>query len=375
MSRFFKSVIAFALVLSCMTSVMPCRASAPELSAAAYVLLDADSGRVLLARGETQEKPIASTTKIMTALVALERSRLTDVVTVKREHLKEGSSMYLAGGEQLTMEALLYGLMLPSGNDAAECIADRCGPGREAFVRYMNEKAAAFGMTHTSFANPSGLDEDGHYSCALDMARLMAHAMREPAFVQIVSAQSASVGERMMSNHNKLLGAFDGCIGGKTGYTKAAGRTLVTCAERNGLRLIVVTLHDGGDWEDHKALYEYGFSAFHAERAVERGEACALTAVRGGAFTAVRALAADSFFYPLADGESLTLRIEADEAVTAPVRAGQRIGRAVVLMDGAEVGSVDLLASNSVAAAEAAQTRTRVQTLAEHLLGVFSPKR
>lgn len=373
MSRLFRSVLATVLGLLCLSSFIPCQASAPELSASAYVLMDADSGRVLLAHEETQEKPIASTTKIMTALVALERSRLTDIVTVKREHLKEGSSMYLAEGEQLTMEALLYGLMLPSGNDAAECIADHCGPGREAFVRRMNEKAAALGMTHTAFANPSGLDESGHYSCALDMARLMAHAMREPAFAQIVSAQSASAGARAMGNHNKLLDAFDGCIGGKTGYTKAAGRTLVTCAERNGLRLIAVTLHDGSDWEDHKSLYEYGFSAFHAEKALERGKTYALTAVRGGVSSCVRVCAEEPFSYPLADGEALTLRIEADETAAAPVRAGQRLGRAVVVMDGAEVGSVSLIAANDVAAAETAKTRT--QTLAERLRRLFSAER
>lgn len=364
MPRFVRRVTIWILVASCLSSMIPCQAATPVLSASAYVLMDADSGRVLLAQNETAEKPIASTTKIMTALVALERSRLTDTVTVKRGHLKEGSSMHLVEGEQLTMEALLYGLMLPSGNDAAECIADWCGKGRERFVERMNEKASELGMTHSSFANPSGLDAEGHYSCALDMARLMAYAMQDPTFAQIVSARSAMVGTRSMGNHNKLLGAFEGCIGGKTGYTNAAGRTLVTCAERDGLRLVAVTLHDGGDWDDHEALYAYGFSTYRGERLVERGGEYALAAVRGGAVTYVRLCAAESLYYPLAEDEAPTLRVEAPGVVSAPVKAGQKCGRIVVSLNGAEIGSVDLLAADGVAAVEAEHA---TRTLAERL--------
>ena len=350
MFRAARRIIAlmFALIL---TSTIPCHAAVPSVSASAYVLMDADSGRVLLASSETEERPIASTTKIMTALVALRSSRLTDAVTVKREHLKEGSSMYLAEGETLTMEALLYGLMLPSGNDAAECIADSCG-GRERFVRRMNETAAELGMTHTSFANTSGLDEGGQYSCALELARLMAQAMRDPAFARIVSTHTARLQTRVMANHNKLLGAVDGCIGGKTGYTGAAGRTLVTCAERGGLRLIAVTLHDGNDWQDHAALYDCGFASYRREVALRRGEVCAFSAVRGGEATYVPLLAAEGFAYPLKEGETLTLRCELSSVPHAPVREGQTLGEAVVLLDGAEVGRVALLAANGVRAAQ-----------------------
>ncbi len=369
MPRFLRRIISWVLLAQFLLGVTPCRAAAPDVAAYSYVLMDADSGRVLLARGETTELPIASTTKIMTALVALRESRLTDKVAVKREHLKEGSSMYLAEGETLTMEALLYGLMLPSGNDAAECIADWCGKGREAFVRKMNVEAAELGMSHTAFANPSGLDEEGHYSCALDMARLMARAMRDPTFVQIVSAHTATVGTRTMGNHNKLLGAFAGCIGGKTGFTNGAGRTLVTCAERDGLRLVVVTLHDGSDWNDHKALYEYGFSVYRAERAVVRGKEYALAAVRGGEATCVRLCAAEDFRYPVAEKESLTLRVEAESAVPAPVKAGQKLGRAVILLNGAETGCVDLVALQDVAALEEVSARTLSSRLRALWLG------
>ena len=262
MPRFARCVFAVFLAVSCLSSSLTCQAAAPETAAAAFILMEAGSGRVLASRNETQERSIASTTKIMTCLVALEHSELTEKVTVKREHLREGSSMYLLEGETLTMEELLYGLMLPSGNDAAECIAAHCGgsSGSAQFVRWMNEKAKALGMEHTSFANPSGLDEMGHSSCALDMARLAAYAMQNPTFARIVSTRTASVGTRTMTNHNKLLASYSGCVGLKTGYTRAAGRTLVSCVRRNGRTLVAVTLQDGNDWADHAALYDWGFA-------------------------------------------------------------------------------------------------------------------
>ncbi|MBE6908363.1 MAG: D-alanyl-D-alanine carboxypeptidase [Ruminococcaceae bacterium] len=371
MPRFVQKILVFCLALTLLAGAHPCRAASFSCGATAYVLMDADSGRVLLAHNETEERAIASTTKIMTAVVALEHSRLTDKATVKREHLREGSSMYLVEGETLTMEALLYGLMLPSGNDAAECIADSCGGGTENFVRWMNEKAAALGMTHTSYANPSGLDAEGHYSCALDMARLMAYAMRQPMFALLVSSRTATAGERVMANHNKLLGTVEGCIGGKTGYTGNAGKTLVTCAERNGLRLIAVTLNDSNDKQDHAAMYEAGFSAYRSVCAAERGKSCALCAVRGGEASCLRLTAEESFFYPVAEGEALTLRVEAPDAVTAPIAAGERLGRADILLDGTAVGSVALVAEEDVRAA-AATVRTEQPSW---LRGLFGGKR
>lgn len=345
-----RRILSFSLSIICLTSGITCRADSPAVSAQAYILMDAESGRVLLAHNETQEKSIASTTKIMTALVALEHSEPSDQVTVKREYLREGSSMYLAEGEVVTMEELLYGLLLPSGNDAAECIAGACG-GRDAFVAQMNEKAAQLGMTHTSFANPSGLDEDGHYSCALDMAHLAACAMKNPTFARIAATKTATAGTRTMGNHNKLLGSFDGCIGLKTGYTGDAGRTLVTCAERDGLRLVAVTLHDSSDWTDHAALYEYGFSVYHSEPAVRRGADCAVTAVRGGVETSARALASESFSYPLAEGETLTTRLALPESVQAPVQKGQKLGELIILLNENEVGRIDLVSDRTVQAA------------------------
>lgn len=330
--------------------------STPQTGAEAFILLDAGSGRVLTGKNTEQELAIASTTKIMTALVALETGDLSDKVTVKQNHLKEGSSMYLRAGEVLTLEELLYGLLLPSGNDAAECIADHCGGGVERFVARMNEKAAALGMTHTSFANPSGLDAQGHYSCALDMARLAAYAMREPTFARIAATRTAAVGERMLGNHNKLLASLEGCTGLKTGYTDNAGRTLVTCCERDGMRLIAVTLNDRSDWADHAALYEYGFAAFARKRAVARGEEYTLAPVRGGTQTGVSLTAGENFFYPVTAGEELLVSARLPEELTAPLAAGQAVGELIVSMDGEVLARVPLVCAEPVAAAEKKQS-------------------
>ena len=221
--------------------------------------MDADTGAVLYEKEADVPMRIASTTKILTALVVLEEASPCDVITVAQEHMVEGSSMYLKVGERVTVQELLYGLMLCSGNDAALALTEVCG-GEEIFVEKMNALARRIGMENSSFRNPNGLDAEGHRSTARDMARLAAYAADDPAFVRLCSTTGASVAGRSMSNHNKLLKRVDGCIGMKTGYTKAAGRTLVSCAEREGRRLVAVTLKAADDWTDHEKLYELGFA-------------------------------------------------------------------------------------------------------------------
>ena len=317
-------------------------------SAAAAILVDADSGRVLYEHNADRKMLIASTTKIMTALVALREGDLSDVVTVSREAAgTEGSSMYLKAGERLTLETLLYGLMLCSGNDAAVAVAEHVSGSVDAFVEKMNETARQLGMTSTSFANPNGLDHEQHYSTARDMAVLACAAMENEALARIVSTKSVTVGGRTMSNHNKLLTRQEGCLGLKTGYTKAAGRTLVTCAERNGQRLVAVTLQDGNDWADHCALFDYGFSAYPIRWGAVLGETAGQAMVSGGAQATVPLVAAEGFSWPLAEGETLETRIDA-ALLTAPVRAGQPGGEAVFLVNGAEVGRVSLLCGADV---------------------------
>lgn len=340
----FKRLTTLLCAVLTLYSIFPCQVQAVSTSAASSVLMDVDSGRVLYARNENSKMLIASTTKIMTALVALENGDLSSTVKVTAEAANtEGSSMYLKAGEKLTLETLLYGLMLCSGNDAAVAVAQGVAGSTDKFVKLMNQKAKELGMSHTSFANPNGLDDDKHYSTALDMAILACAAMNNETFARIVSTRTVTVGGRTLTNHNKLLSYVDGCIGLKTGYTKAAGRTLVSCVRRNGQRLVAVTLQDGNDWADHAALYDFGFSEYPAHQAVTIGETVGTLAVTGGLNTAVPLVAADSFSWPLARGEELVVRFELPESLRAPVAAGASAGQAVFSLNGKEVGRVELV--------------------------------
>ena len=341
---------AFGTALAALLCFVPCPAHAVSTSASAAILMDVDSGRVLYEQNADARMLIASTTKILTALVAIREGNLSDVVTVSREAAyTEGSSMYLKEGEQLTLETLLYGLLLCSGNDAAVAIAEHISGSQAAFAERMNETARAIGMEHSSFANPNGLDAEGHYSTARDMARLACAAVENETLVRMASTRSITIGGRTMTNHNKLLSQIEGCIGLKTGYTMAAGRTLVSCVERNGQRLVAVTLQDGNDWADHAALYDYGFAAYPARLGVSLGETVRRAAVENGMNAAVPLVAADSFAWPLAEGETLEMDVELDGALRAPVRAGDRAGEAVFSVNGTEVGRVALLCGAGVA--------------------------
>lgn len=254
-----KCIVILVCAALLLGGAAPCYAAEVSLSATAAILMDADTGEVLYEKNADRQMLIASTTKLLTALVALEQASLQKEITVTGDHMVEGSSMYLKPGETVTVEELLYGLLLCSGNDAALALAEVCCGSVEDFVAEMNRKARELGMEHSSFANPNGLDDEGHYSTARDMAILAAAAAKEPLLVRLCSTVQVSCAGRTMANHNRLLRELEGCIGMKTGYTKAAGRTLVTCVERDGHTLVAVTLCDGNDWADHKALYQYGF--------------------------------------------------------------------------------------------------------------------
>ena len=344
-----RRVCAFFAAALALFSIFPCQAEAVDTSAAAAILMDADSGRVLYEQNADSRMLIASTTKILTALVAIREGDLSDIVTVKREAvLTEGSSMYLKEGEKLTLETLLYGLMLCSGNDAAVAIADHVGGSQAGFAKLMNETARELGMENSSFANPNGLDAEDHYSTARDMARLACAAVENETLLRIVSTRSVTIGGRTMTNHNKLLQYLDGCLGLKTGYTRAAGRTLVSCAERNGQRLVAVTLQDGNDWADHQALYEYGFAAYPAHRAAVLGKALYRAPVKNGIRATVPLVAAEGFSWPLAEGEHLEMSVELDAPLTAPLTAGRSVGNAIFTLNGREVGRVALLCGESV---------------------------
>lgn len=247
----------------------------PDTSAKQALLMERETGRILYGKQPDEEVLIASVTKIMTAIIALEYGDLSDKVSVsKRAIYTEGSSIYLNHDKEMTLEDLLYGLMLRSGNDAAVAIAEHIGGSVEGFVYLMNEKARFLGMTHSSFMNPHGLDDANHYSSAYDMAILMRYAMEHLEFQKISNSKSYLSENRTYKwyNKNKLLTKlYEYCTGGKTGFTKKAGRTLVTTASKDGIDLIAVTLNASSDWNDHIAMYEWGFTTFRKLQLEEKG--------------------------------------------------------------------------------------------------------
>lgn len=311
------------------------------LSAEKAILLDAATGRVLYEKNADSQSLIASTTKIMTALVVCEQCNVLDRMRIPKEAVGiEGSSMYLQEGEVLTIQELLYGLMLHSGNDAAVALAIYCGGTVEGFAELMNDKARKLGMTESHFENPNGLDAPGHYSTARDLAILAAYAMDNPIFYKTVSAKTVTVGSRYLRNHNKLLWQVEGADGVKTGYTKAAGRILVSSATRNGRRLIAVTINAPDDWNDHSALLEEGFSGFQQQRIVSAGECIGLTEIAGGQSGYVELLAASDFDYALSAEEEPEIVLPGPGFVYAPVTAGADAGFAHICIDGKSVGKI-----------------------------------
>ncbi len=323
--------------------------AALDISAQSAILTDLDSGRVLYEKNSGERRAIASITKIMTALVALEHCDLEELVTVSYEStLTEGSSMYLKPGEILSMEELLYGLMLASGNDAALAVAQHCAGSVGVFVDWMNEKARQLRMNDTQFKNPNGLDEEGHYSTAADMAKLTAAAMNNDTFVRIVSTKTITIGSRSLKNHNKLLWEYDGVLGVKTGYTGKAGRTLVSCASRDGQRLIAVTLSDRNDWVNHTSLFDYGFQTYPKTVLCKAGWEMGEVTVTGGMKETVPVTAAVSLNYPLGKGEMPEIKFNLPLLMKAPVARGAFAGRAVYLLNGAVIGSCPLVFAESV---------------------------
>ncbi|MBQ1678224.1 MAG: D-alanyl-D-alanine carboxypeptidase [Oscillospiraceae bacterium] len=273
MKRTISVLTAILLAVGCL-GLPASGAVSPACSAGRGVLMDADTGALLWSRHPDTPGLIASTTKIMTGWLACEAGELDRAVRVPAEAVGlEGSSLYLKEGEVLTRQELLYGAMLQSGNDAALALAIDTAGSETAFVESMNEKARSLGLQNTHFANPHGLDSEGNYGSARDLALLSAAALRNGDFRRAVSTRSAvAAGDRVLVNHNKLLWHCEGCIGVKTGYTRAAGRLLVSAAQRQGRTLICVTVNDPADWRDHQALLDWGFAQYERRAVSEKGK-------------------------------------------------------------------------------------------------------
>lgn len=303
------------------------------ISSKAYVVMDMDSGRVLEGKNTDKQYLIASTTKILTAITAIEYGNLEDVVTINDSVLESfGSGIYVSIGEKMLLDDLLYGLLLRSGNDAALAIAHHVGGSKESFVFLMNELAKKIGMNDSIFVNPSGLEErdgTGNMSTVVDMAKLMQYAMKNHEFRRITSTKEIIVKSDIKTykwiNKNKLLFLYDYCTGGKTGYTKKANRTLVTTASKDGMNLVVVTFQDGNDFLDHKALYEKYFSNYHSYLAISKDEDYGEN---------VRVI--DDYNIMIRSGEEVTTRIEREGS--NHLLNGSIAGKVYVLVNGKEVG-------------------------------------
>ena len=338
------------------------RAAGPEVSAQSAVVLTADTGAVLFEKDGHTPRPVASTTKIMTALLALEAAQEQGdpLVDITQEMVAvEGSSMGLQAGDSISLTGLAAGMLLASGNDAANAAALYLDGSLESFAARMNQRAAALGMEDTHFVTPSGLDgEDaqglGHLSTAYDMALLARVALEDQAFRQLCSSPSLAVEfaepvKRVTyTNHNKLLTQYQGCVGVKTGFTKEAGRCLVSAAERDGALLIAVTLNAPNDWQDHTALLDYGFSQVEPYQLA--GGDVRLTVPVVGSPVEVMSLRGSNggeVTLPLGQGAQVERVVHAPKFLYAPVEAGEQVGEICWYLEGQLLGSAPLTAAGA----------------------------
>lgn len=327
-------------------------------SAKAAVVMDVKTGRVLYSKNASEKLPMASTTKIMTTLVAIETGRLDEMVKVSRKaSYTEGSSIYLQEGEKLTVEELLYGIMLRSGNDASMAVAEHLGNGMDGFVEMMNQKAKEIGALNTRFANPHGLDHPEHYTTAYDLALITSYALRNPKFAEIVKTKHKTISgppdvnwDRGMANKNKMLTQFDGGDGVKTGFTKKAGRCLVSSATRNNWQLCSVVLNCGAMWDESAALLEYGFKNYSIQQVVQNEEVYQQLKVVQGKEDLVDIKPTYNFFLPLKEGEMEHVFVVPALYFNnkAPITKGSKAGELRVYFKNQYMGSVALEYCSSV---------------------------
>ena len=323
--------------------------SASAISAKSAVLIDGVSGRVLYEHNSYEKLPMASTTKIMTGLLACESGKLDNTVKVSAfASGTEGSSLLLKIGEKLTLEELTYGLMLKSGNDAAVATAEYLGGSVDAFALLMNKRAREIGAQNTNFVNPHGLDAEGHYTTAYDLALIAREAMKNDTFRKIVSTKTYSIpmqGEkwdRALKNHNKLLWNYEGCNGVKTGFTKKCGRCLVSSAKRNGRGLICVTLNAPDDWKDHTNLLNYGFDNFETKVVAKKGEYASSYVYDKKNNRSVKLNFGDDFIVSVAENDVIKTEI-LYEKIILPAKKGIKAGSMIVYCNGEKIGEIELV--------------------------------
>lgn len=325
-----------------------------DLRGESYILIDGNTGRVLYERNAHNKMPMASTTKIMTALVALENGKLDDKITIENESVGvEGSSIYLREGEIITLKDMLYGLMLRSGNDSAVAIASFIGKSTEEFVKLMNKKAKSIGAINTNFTNPHGLHDDLHYSTAYDMAIITKEAFTYEEFANVVGSKSY-VSQRDKDNYynnkNKTLWEYNGGDGVKTGYTMRSGRCLVSSASRNGMRLIAVSLNARDWFNDNYKLLDYGFNNYKPYLIYDEDQFLKKINVINGDKEYVNLVTEKSYIYPLKEGEreKVKISLETPENLQAPIEKGTKIGYVYTYLNGQLIDKSNLVAKSSI---------------------------
>ncbi len=355
--KFSALILAVAMLLTACGFTASADYSGEEISAVGAVVIDALTGEVLYEKDCDLQLPMASTTKIMSALIALEQDNLYEEFTVDSEAIKvEGSSMGLQENDRVTLRTLVYGMLLPSGNDAANAVAVRVAGSIEGFVDMMNQKGEELGLKSTHFVTPSGLDDytDEHYSTAYDMAVLTREALKNQDFLEICSSKNAKVAfgnppyERWLVNSNKLLSMCDGVIGVKTGFTDKARRCLVSACERDGATLICVTLNDPDDWNDHSKLYDYCFSLMEKQTLPTTADSLKISVVGGKQEEVLCTTDPVSVMLPSGKAKEVSCRIYLPPFVYAPVAEGVTVGRADYYYNGEKIAEYPIYTVQSV---------------------------
>ena len=370
-----------AMLLCAFLSILPLRAESAALSVSAEsaCVIDPSLGLVLYEKNADVPLPMASTTKIMTALVAIKHMPLDTVITVDPCAVGvEGSSIYLTDGERLTLEELLYALLLESANDAAAAIAVAVGGSIESFADLMNREAESLGLQNTHFENPHGLHHEEHYTTARELAIITAEALKHDAFCRIVATTKHTISHggaadlRLLMNHNKLLRSYEGAIGVKTGYTKRSGRCLVSAAERDGTRLIAVTLNAPDDWQDHTAMLDYGFAQLQRISLLTPHQISLEIPVVNGAEGRITVSNPEGLSVALPIGcAEISVTMEAPRFLYAPLKAGDAVGRVVFRADPDGDGRPQIIGEALLTAQTDAYPKQEKKSLWKWLIGLF----
>lgn len=346
-----KRILLF-LTVFCLMTVSVGALDQSDVSAECAVLISEQTGEIIFQKNAYTHHSMASTTKIMTSLIAAESGRIRDEIVVSENMINvEGTSMGLLPGDSVSLLELIYGMLLPSGNDAANVTACYIGGNVENFAKLMNNKAREIGMNNTNFVTPSGLDDENHYSCAYDMALLGRYAIQNPIFKTVCSSKKATLSygnppyRRTLYNHNRLLSTYKYALGIKTGFTKKSGRCLVSYAQKDGVGLVAVTLNAPNDWSDHKKMLDFGFSEVNS---VEIKADIPKTVKVVGGNVENLSVKSDPFIFYGINESKVTQEILTDRIIYAPIKKGDKIGEVRYFFDGNIICTKDIVADDDI---------------------------